>query len=481
MLSYFKFPKFFYSLCSLEFGWMFSYYGMQAILLLYMIYAVTQGGLGIETSTASSIVAIYASLTYMMGFIGSYAADRVLGSYYANLYGGVIILLGHVILGVFQGISGLFIGLNLVLIGSGLSKGMSVNIGHAFEEDGTKRDAAFQIFYFIANIGAFVSPLIVGWLGMNYNFHYGFIVAAIGMFIGLLVFVLTEKRHFPEKSLHPLDKIQWDEIENWDEIEDLLKKIILFLVIIFFVLLIMNIFNLLTIENIILVTTIFISGILPIILFYSILSSNKITKKEHSKVVIFIPLFLSSLVFWIMAEQTPITLILFAKNNVNLLGMPLPWLQSLNPLFIIILIPFLVYLWGRLGDKNPSTPQKFFYGLLVTGVAWIILSIPQLIFGMSSNINVILLVFTIFLTTIGEALISPIANSVAYTLSPKLYKTRMVFLVALSIASAQALNSQIVRFFNNDSQYFLILACLPIITAISLFFLLNKIENIMES
>ncbi|MDR2544984.1 MAG: oligopeptide:H+ symporter [Methanobrevibacter sp.] len=475
MLSYFKFPKFFYSLGSLEFGWMFSYYGMKAILLLYMIYAVTQGGLGIEKSAAASIVAIYGSLTFMLGVIGSYVTDRILGPYYANLYGSIIVILGHVALGFLQGIAGLFIGLGLVLIGTGMSKGVKVIIGHAFEGKDNKRDAAFQIFYLIANIGSFISPLIVGWLGMSYNFHWGFTVAAIGMFIGFLIFVLTEKRHFNEKSFRPLDKIQSHELK------DLIKNVALFLVFIFSVLLVMYLFNLLTVDNIILVTTIFISGILPISLFYSILSSKKITKKERSKVVIFIPLFLSSLIFWIMAEQIPIILTLFAQNNVNLLGMPLHWLQSFNPLFIIILMPFFVYLWEKLGDKNPSTPKKFFYGLLITGLAYIILSIPQLILGLSSNINVVWLIFTIFLIAIGEALISPLADSISYVLSPELYKARMMFLVGLTNASAQALNSQIVKFFNNDSHYFLILACLPILTAITLFYLLNKIENVMES
>jgi POT family proton-dependent oligopeptide transporter len=449
---------------------------MKAILLLYMIYAVTQGGLGIEESTASSIVAIYGSLTFMLGVLGSYIADRILGLYYGNLYGSIIIVIGHAVLGVLHGVIGLFIGLSLVLIGTGLAKGMNVIIGHSFEKEDSKRDVAFQIFYLIANIGSFISPLIVGWLGMGYNFHWGFTAAAIGMFIGLLVYVFTDKRHFHEKSFRPLDKLQGHEIKK------LKKNVIFILLIIFVCALLMKLFNLFNINNIILVASIFISGILPIYLFYSILSSKKISKNERLKVINFIPLFISALVFWIVAEQTPITLILLAKTKVNLLRMPIPWLQSFNPLFIIILIPFFVYLWGKLGNKEPSTPKKFFYGLLITGLGYIILSFPQLIFGMISNINVIWLVSTIFLMAIEEALIAPLGYSIAYALSPNLYKARMIFLISLTNASAQALNSQIVKFFNiNKPEYFIIMGILPVAVAIVLFFLINKIEKVMKS
>jgi POT family proton-dependent oligopeptide transporter len=228
-----NFLSFFYSLSALEFGWMFSYYGMKAILLLYMVYAVTQGGLGIEESTASSIYAIYGSLIFMLGIIGSYIADRILGPYQSNLYGSIIVLLGHATLGIMHGITGLFLGLSLILIGS------------------------------------FISPLIVGWLGLGYNFHWGFTAAAIGMFIGLLIFILTDKRHFDERSFYPLDKIQKHELEN------LIKNVIFILVIIFVGLLLMKLFNLFNINNVILVASIFMGIILPIYLFYSILSSKK--------------------------------------------------------------------------------------------------------------------------------------------------------------------------------------------------------------
>jgi POT family proton-dependent oligopeptide transporter len=141
-----------------------------------------------------------------------------------------------------------------------------------------------------------------------------------------------------------------------------------------------------------------------------------------------------------------------------------------------------VYLWGKLGDKEPSTPKKFFYGLLITGIGYIVLSLPQFIFGISSNINALWLISTIFLIAVGEALISPIGTSISYALYPNVYKGRMMFLIGLTNASAQALNSQIVKFFNvNNPEYFIILGILPIIVAIFLFSQINKIEKVIKS
>lgn len=472
MLFNVKFPRLFYSLLSVDLGWMISYYGMKAILLLYMIYSITNGGLGIEEHQAASILSIYGSLTFMLGIIGSYISDRLLGPYYATLYGSIVIVSGHITLSIVSGMTGLFLGLSLILIGTGMTKGTSVMLGQKIGGNNSKRDSVFSLFYLGANVGAFISPFLTGSFVENGNFHYGFAVSAITMFLGLLIFIFTNKRHFHEKAFAPFDKVKKEEIKP------LVGKVILFLIVVFLILISMNLFNLFNINNIILIISVIVSS-MPIYLFYNILSSKKITKKEYSKVVTFIPLFISATIFWVLAEQVPTVFMLFAKNSIDISGGQLSWIQSLNPLFIVIFTPILLSIWNKLDKNQPSAPKKFFYGLLIAGSGFIILTLPQLIFNQSYNISIVYIIFSILFLAIAELLISPIGQSTSYALAPQLFKTRMLVLFSLANATAQAINSQIVNFFNiaHSTNYFILVGSIPILFGIILFLFIPKIEK----
>ncbi|HEY2421719.1 MAG TPA: oligopeptide:H+ symporter, partial [Neobacillus sp.] len=194
--GFFGHPKGLFTLFFTEFWERFSYYGMKAILVYYMYYTVSKGGLGIDKQTALAIVSIYGSLVYMSGIIGGWLADRIFGSAKAVFYGGILIMFGHIALAIPGSVALFFVSMVLIILGTGLLKpNVSSVVGEIYDIKDLRRDAGFSIFYMGINLGAFISPLIVGTVGMKYNFHLGFGIAAVGMFLGLLVFIFTKKKN----------------------------------------------------------------------------------------------------------------------------------------------------------------------------------------------------------------------------------------------------------------------------------------------
>lgn len=193
--GFFGHPKGLFTLFFTEFWERFSYYGMRAILVYYMYYEVSQGGLGLPEDMALSIMSIYGSLVYMSGIIGGWLADRLLGTSRAVFYGGVFIMFGHILLAIPGNTTLFFASMVLIVLGTGLLKpNVSSIVGEIYSEQDNRRDAAFSIFYMGINLGGFLSPLIVGAVGMN-NFHLGFSIAAVGMFIGLVVYIMTRTKN----------------------------------------------------------------------------------------------------------------------------------------------------------------------------------------------------------------------------------------------------------------------------------------------
>ena len=179
----------------------FSYYGMRAILLYYMYYSVSQGGLGFDKTTAASIMSIYGSLVYLSSVIGGFVSDRIWGSRKTVFVGGVLIMLGHIVLATPFGRMALFLSIALIVIGTGLLKpNVSEMVGGLYAPEDTRRDSGFSIFVFGINMGAFIAPLTVGWLGQQVNFHLGFSLAAIGMFFGLIQYSIDGRKYLSKES-----------------------------------------------------------------------------------------------------------------------------------------------------------------------------------------------------------------------------------------------------------------------------------------
>jgi POT family proton-dependent oligopeptide transporter len=400
--------------------------------------------------------------------LGGYISDRFLGAYKTVLYGGILIMFGHIALTILNNVEGLLLGLFLIIMGTGFLKpNISEMVGNLYGEDNNIRDSAFSIFYLGINIGAFISPLLTGWIGFKYNFHYGFLLAAIGMFIGLICLYSVNKKHFTQES-NSIDKIQKEELKP------MMIKSGIIIIGLFLVLFSMQLLDIFNTENLISLITVFIT-IISIYTFYSILSSKEITEKEHYNVLCYIPLFIISIVSTVLSYD--LALMVFTDNYVQLDWIPTAWMQSFNPAFIILLTPILVYLYMKLGNKQPSTPKKCFYGLIFGGLGFLIMVIPSFSIETGVKVSILWIVLSTLLLTIGELLTSPTTLSATYKLAPKSYKSRFQALWNISSAIALSINSQVTPFFTgNEIIYFIIIGMVPIITAIIFYFYINKIE-----
>ncbi len=473
-------PKGLFTLFSTEFWERFSYYGMRAILVFYIYYEVSDGGLGLPESTALSIMSIYGSLVYMSGIIGGWLADRIFGTSKAIFYGGILIMLGHIALAIPGSIALFFVSMLFIIIGTGLLKpNVSSVVGDIYAENDNRRDAGFSIFYMGINLGAFISPLIVGEL-QNYSFHLGFGVAAVGMLIGLIIFMATKKKYLGLAGTYVPNPLSTDEKKK------VLGIFIISLIIIGAGIALLYSLDALTFDGVI--AFIGILGIaLPIFYFTKMYRSPKTTPEERVRVLAYIPLFIAAVMFWAIQEQGSTILAHYADNRtqLNFLGFELEpaWFQSLNPLFIILLAPVFAKMWVKLGDRQPSVPRKFSLGLLFAGLSFIVILIPGYLAGTDTLVSPLWLVLSYLIVVIGELALSPVGLSATTKLAPAAFSAQTMSLWFLSSAAAQAINAQIVKLYNEESEilYFGIIGGISILLSIVLFTIAPKIERLMKS
>ena len=466
----------------------FSYYGMRAILLFYMYYAVTKGGLGMGETTAASIMSIYGSLVYLSGVVGGWLSDRVWGPRRTVFIGGVLIMFGHIALSLPFGVSALYVSIALIVAGTGLLKpNVSEMVGGLYSENDRRRDSGFSMFVFGINLGAAVAPWAVPWaangFGMNLfhgemNFHAGFSLAAIGMFFGLVQYVIGGRKYLSKDSLYPDDPI------DKESLRPVMIWTLVGIVVLAVVLGLLAAVGQLNITNVITIITI-IAIALPVYYFIMMLNSKKVTKEEHSRVLAYIPLFIAAVIFWAIEESGSVVLALFAEQRTILhIG---GWhfaaanFQTLNPLFIMILTPVFVTLWDH-WKNQPSAPGKFAAGLVFAGLSYAFMALPALIHGTTAGrVSPFWLVGSWFIVEIGEMLISPIGLSVTTRLAPKAFKSQMMSMWFLADAAAQAVNAQIVKFYSSATEvpYFLTIGIVSIVFGVILMFFVKRIHRLM--
>lgn len=478
--GFFGHPKGLSTLFFTEFWERFSYYGMRAILLFYMYYEVTQGGLGIDQTLANSIMAIYGSLVYMSGIIGGWIADRVLGMNRTVFYGGVLIMIGHIILALPAGLVGLLISMLFIVIGTGLLKpNVGGMVGQLYSKNDTRRDSGFSIYYMGINMGGFIAPWIVGTIGQTYSFHLGFGLAAVGMFAGLVVYLFTRKKYLGLAGMQVPNPLTSSDKGK------MTKYVLSGVVILGVVGWIGFSDGWLTIERVIFFISI-LGVIIPAIYFLVMYRSKKTTSDERSRLLAYIPLFIAAMMFWAIAEQGSNILATYANDRVELsfLGIELQssWFQSLNPLFIVAFAPMFAWLWVKLGDRQPSTAQKFSIALVLAGLSFIVMIFPAVLNGPDSLVSPLWLVLSFFLVVMGELLLSPVGLSASTKLAPAAFAAQMMSLWNLSNASAQAINAQVVRFYSVETEaiYFGVIGGIAIVLGIILMFLAPKLKRFMR-
>lgn len=483
--GFFGHPKGLSTLFLTEFWERFSYYGMKAILIFYLYYSVADGGFGLSQAVAMQIVAIYGTLIYMSGLIGGWIADRITGTQDAVFYGGFLIMFGHILLSIPGNLTAAMIALLLIIAGTGLLKpNISTTVGELYERNDPRRDAAFTLFYMGINLGALLSPLITGQLQTRIGFHAGFLAAAIGMFIGLIVFALKRKKNLGLAGRNVPIPLTRPEIKKFVLITA--GVIVLFLIYLW----ILHLNNALTLGNFSFLITL-LGIVLPVYIFLNMILSKNITKDERSRVYSYVPLYITSVAFWMIQEQGSTILATFADKKTQLemseltnglidFSIPAAWAQSLNPIFIVLLAPIFATLWMKLGKYNPPTVHKFAIGTIIAGFSYLIMIIP-LATG-NALINPLWLVLSFLLITIGELCISPVGLSTTTKLAPITFTARMMSLWMLSNATAQGLNAQLVVAYTkmNQSDYFMYSGLIAVIIGILLLMISPKVRRAMK-
>jgi len=357
----------------------FSYYGMRAILVLYMVAPIAQGGLAFDTKHAASIYGTYTMSVYLTALPGGLIADHWLGARLAVLLGGIVIACGHFSM-VFHSMTSFYLGMVLIAIGTGLLKpNISALVGGLYGPNDPRRDSGFSIFYMGINIGAVLAPLIVGYMAQGESFkrfvaslgfdvttswHWGFGAAGVGMCLGLIIFVLNRSRL---QHASPT-------LKRKTATDGSVAK-----------------------------------------------AKASLTPADWKRIAAIFIFFLFTILFWAAYEQKGASLNLFAKELVRteVFGMKFPssWLQSCTPAFVILLAPIFSVLWVRLGSRQPSSPVKFTLGLVFIGLAYCLL-VPGAALTAYGKISPLWLVGLYFLEVVGAVCLSTVVLSTVTKLAP---------------------------------------------------------------
>ena len=470
--TFFGQPRVLANLFGVELWERFSFYGMQGILLLYLYFPTEQGGLGISQDTAVGVVGAYGGLVYLSTIAGGWVADRLIGSERTLFYAAVLVMAGHIALSVLPGTLGVGVGLVLIAIGSGGVKANATSlVGTLYSEEDPRRDAGFSIFYLGINLGALLGPLLTGWLQTSYGFHIGFAAAAVGMAIGLIQYTIG-RRQLSEAANEVPDPLP-NQKRLWYALGIAAGAVIIAVLAVTGVLRATNLDQ--AVIIVILAST--------LAYFIVILTSRHVTAVERKRVIAFIPMFIASAAFWSLYQQQFTVLTVYSDYQLNrdIFGwtMPISWVQSINPVFIIILSGVFAAIWTKLGDRQPPTPLKFAAGTVVMGVAFL-LFIPMAS-TQPNSAPLLGLIGVIFVFTIAELLLSPVGLSLATKLAPEAFKTQMVALFFLSVALCTALSGTLAQYYSTDTQvpYFGILGSVAIVVGIVLALMTPWLERLM--
>lgn len=479
----------------------FSYYGMRAFLMLFMVAPAAAGGLGLPDATAGVIYGMYTSMVYLLSVPGGWIADRFLGQQRAVLYGGILIMAGHISLAVPAGPT-FYLGLALVALGTGLLKpNISSIVGQLYAPGDGRRDAGFTIFYMGINIGAFLAPLVCGaflaesetfrrWLhtaGIEPQaaWHFAFGAAAVGMFLGIVQYVAGRK-NLRSAGAHPTPPRDADEAAR--------NRRILAAVVTVFVL-VPALFGALAALGKIALTPEAVGKVFDVLMpatalvvLLGLFLVGAASAAERRRMIVIIILFFSAAVFWGCFEQAGSTLTLFAKRHTRreIFGIPFgaTAFQSLNAIFVVILAPVFAALWIRLAKrgKEPSTLTKFALGMFGVGLGFLVL-VPAARVVLGGSLAGPGWLVTLYLVhTCGELCLSPVGLSAMTKLAP----VRIVGLIMgvwfLAASAGNYLAGRAVGLTQTMSMesFFLLMTAFPAVIGVLLLILAKPVERMLS-
>ncbi|MFE4260381.1 peptide MFS transporter [Streptomyces sp. NPDC056883] len=441
-------PRGLATLSGLEVWERFSFLGMQAILVLYFADTVANGGLGMNPGTAASVSAAYGTMVYLVSVAGGWLADRILGSYRAVLWGGILIACGHYAMAV-PTAAMTWVGLGLISAGTGLLKpNVASMVGKLYKTDDDRRDAGFALYYMGINIGAFAGPLITAWLGEHQGWHWGFSAAALGMTAGLIQYVagrrhLAGRKHSAEFALAP------------DAMRSAVTKIIAGIVAFAALATLLAVLGWLTMGRFVDLLTL-ISVIAPVVYFAIMFRSDRVTAEERGRLRPYVVLFLASVAFNFILFQAYSTMMLLASTNARteILGFTFPagWYASALGAFEVLLAPVVAALWVRMGHRQPHASNKIAIGVILGGLSFLLMVIPTS--GHSGDTYKMAawwIIGSYLLLGLGDVLLETSGMSATTKLAPKAFASQTMALWFLSLALANGIQAQVVKVYGQVS------------------------------
>jgi len=416
-----------------------SYYGMRGILVLFMTAMMQEGGLGITVASATAIYGLYTGFVYFMGLPGGWLADRLIGGQKAVWYGGIIIMIGHIILAI-PNDKTFFIGLIFIVIGTGLLKpNIGAMVGQLYNPQDIRRDSGYAIYYMGINIGSIIGYIVTGYLMNNVGWHWAFGAAAVGMGIGLIQYRMTAAKleGVGSKPTAPLS--QSAQKNTWISIAAFLVLVSVLTYMIFTGSLVIN--PVIFAQYTALVFTLIFCVYYALIYF-----KGKLSDDEKKRMGALLLICVASVFFWSGFEQAGSSLNLFTQQYtdrmVGTFEIPTTWFQSANSIFIVLLTPFFAALWINLGKRlvSPSYGLKCAVGLIIMASGFIVMFFAAQYAASGLKVAPYWLITTYFLHTVGELCLSPVALSAVSKLSPKRFAGQMmgVFVLTYSIGNVIA-------------------------------------------
>jgi POT family proton-dependent oligopeptide transporter len=437
--SFFGHPAGLSTLAMTEMWERMSYYGMRGLLVVFMVLAVQEGGFGLTEQSANAIYGLYTGAVYFTGLLGGWMADRLIGGQRAVWYGGIIIMLGHISLAI-PGTNTFFLGLILVVLGTGLLKpNIGAMVGQLYSDKDQRRDSGYTLYYLGINIGSAIGAFVCGLMQVNYGYHAAFGAAAVGMGLGLIQYRLTAN-NIAGVFDQPTVKMSSRAVTlSWSIIGGLM--------------LVLAFVAIAAMLGALVIDPLAISGSIAaivfsifILYFVVIFLKGQLSDQEKRNVGALFLICIASICFWAGFEQAGSSFNFFAENNTDrMLGsfeIPTQWFQSLNPIFIIVLSPFFAALWVNLGKRmiTPSYSVKCAIGLIIMASGFFVMFFAAMFAADSMKVAPMWLVMTYFLHTVGELCLSPVALSAVSKLSPRRFAGQLmgVFILTYSIGSLAA-------------------------------------------
>ena len=448
----------------------FSYYGMRAILLYFITDTVARGGLGLSETSGQVVIALYGMAVYFLAIPGGIFADRIIGPWLSTLYGGVVIMAGHICLSI-PAPALAWTGIVLVAVGTGFIKpNLSTIVGGLYDDDDPRRDAGFQLFYMSVNLGSLASPLVTGWLREHYGYHAGFFSAAVGMGVALIAFIYGR---------HKLSAFAFT-VPNPIRPQERRSFVLASLLTVVAAAALVAVLKALTgsLLDAISTTMLIIPAGAALGYFVLMFRSPKVTARERTHLRAYIPLWIGAVLFFMISEQAAGKMATFAKDNTD--G-TIPWLgwaitpetyQSINPATIVILAPFIGWLFTRRAGRFPSTIMKFAISVLIIGGSAFILGYGFQIWPGGAKLSPWWFLAVVFIIqTVAELFLSPVGLSTTSALAPKNFASQTMSLWLLTTATGQGLAGFIISRTENiaNSTYYYGLGAVTVAVAIILF------------